>query len=145
MRLSFPHPLLVWSGHVESTGKYIDKLFTTTYLITYYIVFGLFWLWHVLQCFVYAVLCKCTKQYNGGLLPDIILLTQCHYHRGTRLNAMKKFCFRCLLWSHLSVLIFFPLCGNKCSEGLNAFRFFFKTVDFSPTLLHLNLLPVLLL
>ena len=32
-------------------------------------------------------------QYNGGLLPDIILLTQCYYHsRGTRLNAMKR-CF----------------------------------------------------
>ena len=31
-------------------------------------------------------------QYNGGLLPDIILLTQCYYHRGTRLNAMKRFC-----------------------------------------------------
>ena len=28
-------------------------------------------------------------QYNGGLLP-IILLTQCYYHRGTRLNAMKR-------------------------------------------------------
>ena len=31
-------------------------------------------------------------QYNGGLLPDIILLTQWHYQRGTRLNAMKRFC-----------------------------------------------------
>ena len=31
-------------------------------------------------------------QYNGGLLPDIILLTQCYYHRGTRLNAIKRFC-----------------------------------------------------
>ena len=31
-------------------------------------------------------------QYNGGLLPDIILLTQCYFHRGTRLNAMKRFC-----------------------------------------------------
>ena len=31
-------------------------------------------------------------QYNGGLLPDIILLTQCYYHRRTRLNAMKRFC-----------------------------------------------------
>ena len=30
-------------------------------------------------------------QYNGGLLPDIILLTQCYFHGGTRLNA-KKFC-----------------------------------------------------
>ena len=31
-------------------------------------------------------------QYNGGLLPDISLLIQCYYHRGTRLNAMKRFC-----------------------------------------------------
>ena len=31
-------------------------------------------------------------QYNGGLLPDIILLTQCNYRKGTRLNAMKRFC-----------------------------------------------------
>ena len=31
-------------------------------------------------------------QYNGGLLPDIIVLTQCYYHRGTPLNAMKRFC-----------------------------------------------------
>ena len=29
-------------------------------------------------------------QYNGGLLFDVILLTQCYYHRGTRLNAMKR-------------------------------------------------------
>ena len=26
-------------------------------------------------------------QYNGGLLPDIILLTQCYYHWGTRLDT----------------------------------------------------------
>ena len=30
-------------------------------------------------------------QYNGGLLPDIILLTQCYYQRGTRVNAMERF------------------------------------------------------
>ena len=28
--------------------------------------------------------------YNGGLFPDIILLTRGYYHRGTRLNAMKR-------------------------------------------------------
>ena len=28
-----------------------------------------------------------SEQYDGGLLSDITLLTQCHYHRGTRLNA----------------------------------------------------------
>ena len=30
--------------------------------------------------------------YNGGLLPDIILLTHGYCHRGTRLYAMKRFC-----------------------------------------------------
>ena len=29
---------------------------------------------------------------NGGLLPDIIPLTQWYHHMGTRLNAMKRFC-----------------------------------------------------
>ena len=27
-------------------------------------------------------------QYNGGFLPDIILLTQAYYQWGTRLNTM---------------------------------------------------------
>ena len=31
-------------------------------------------------------------QYNGGFLPDIILLTQGYLHRDIRLNAMKKLC-----------------------------------------------------
>ena len=29
-------------------------------------------------------------QYNGGFLPDIILLTQGYLHRDIRLNIMKK-------------------------------------------------------
>ena len=29
-----------------------------------------------------------SAQYNGGFLPDIILLTQCYYHRGTSLNTV---------------------------------------------------------
>ena len=29
-------------------------------------------------------------QYYGGFLPDIILLTQGYYHRGTRLNTMEE-------------------------------------------------------
>ena len=32
-------------------------------------------------------------QYNGGLLPDIILLTQGYYHWGTRLNTCSGFVF----------------------------------------------------
>ena len=48
------------------------------------------------QCF-HTLLSRghgCTKSsdglvsYNVGLLPDIILLTQCFFHRGTRLNTM---------------------------------------------------------
>ena len=29
-------------------------------------------------------------QHNGGFLPGIILLTQCFYHRGTRLIAIYE-------------------------------------------------------
>ena len=47
-------------------------------------------------CFVFVrypcMAIDVSLQYNGGLLPDIILLTQRYYHRGTRLNAMKRFC-----------------------------------------------------
>ena len=30
--------------------------------------------------------------HNGGFFSDIIMLTQLNYPRGTRLNAMKRFC-----------------------------------------------------
>ena len=52
----------------------------------------------VLHCFCFVfVWCPCMAinvnvQYNGGLLPNIMLLSQCYYHRGTRLKAMKRFC-----------------------------------------------------
>ena len=47
--------------------------------------------------FLLAFWCPCmainvSLHYNGGLLPDIILLTQCYLHRGTRFNTMKKVC-----------------------------------------------------
>ena len=44
-------------------------------------------------------------QYNGGLLPDIIVLTQCYFRGGTRLNAMKRF-----------FLYLQPLIPPKCFE-----------------------------
>ena len=71
-------------------------------------------------------------QYNGRLLPDIILLTQCYYHHyywGTRLNAMERFCL-CSLLSHLNVLTFFPLTGG-CLEGLDGSIIFFKHDPFN--------------
>ena len=57
-------------------------------LTMYYIVAVLFLLFVWFPCMAI----NASVQYNGGLLPDIILLTQCYYHRGTRLNAMKMFC-----------------------------------------------------
>ena len=63
-------------------------------------------------------------QYSDGLLPDIILLTLCYYHCGTRLNSMKRFCL-CSLCSCLNALTNVPLSGG-CSPGLDAFRFLFK-------------------
>ena len=57
-------------------------------VILQYIVSALFLLFVWCPCMAINV----SAQYNGGLLPDIILLTQCYHHRGTRLNAMKRFC-----------------------------------------------------
>ena len=57
-------------------------------LIVYYIVSVLFLLFFWCPCMAVNV----NVQYNGGLLPDIILLTQCYFLQGTRLNAMKSFC-----------------------------------------------------
>ena len=73
-------------------------------VMVYYIVFGLFLMVFWCPCMAINV----NVQYNGGLLPDIILLTQCYLHRGTCLNVMippKRFD------------IFPPITGG-CSEGL---------------------------
>ena len=53
-------------------------------VMVYYIVSVLFLLFFWSPCVAINV----SVQYNGGLLPGIILLTQCYFHRGTRLNAM---------------------------------------------------------
>ena len=43
------------------------------------------------RCFSGVPVINVSVQYNGGLHPDIILLTQCYYHhRETRLNAMES-------------------------------------------------------
>ena len=60
----------------------------TTMCDGYYVVSSLFLLFFWYFCMVINV----SVQYNGGLLPNIILLTQCYSHRGTRFNALKRFC-----------------------------------------------------
>ena len=51
-----------------------------------YIVSGLFLMFFWCRCMAINV----SVQYNGGLPPDIILLTQSRFHRGTRLNATHE-------------------------------------------------------
>ena len=58
-------------------------------------------------------------QHNGGFLSGIILLTQCYYHRGTRLNAMQRFCIYSI-WSHLINVLTIPPLIEGCSKDLDA-------------------------
>ena len=73
---------------------YRDSFLTAYETVHYY--------YHVGCCTTLFLFCFCflsgvpawrliSVQYNGGLLLDILRLTQCYYHRGTRLNAMKCF------------------------------------------------------
>ena len=60
-------------------------LLLLTYLIMNYFLFVFVW-------------CPCmaidnvSVQHYGRFSLGVILLTQCYYHRGTRLNAMERFC-----------------------------------------------------
>ena len=56
-------------------------------VMAYYIVYGVLLMLFSCPCMTINV----SIQYNGGFLPDIILLTQCYFHQVTRLNAMKVF------------------------------------------------------
>ena len=52
-------------------------------------------------------------QGNGGFLPDIILLTQGYYHRGTRLNTMEWLCLYSLCISILllpCLMVYYIVC-----------------------------------
>ena len=57
--------------------------------MVYYVVSVLFLMFFWCPCMAINV----NVQFNGGLLPDIILLTHCYFHRGTRLNAMERFLY----------------------------------------------------
>ena len=56
-------------------------------VMAYYIVYGVLLMLFSCPCMTINV----SIQYNGGFLPDIILLTQCYFHQVTCLNAMKRF------------------------------------------------------
>ena len=90
--------------------------------MVYYIVLFLLFFW----CPCMAI--NISVQYNGGLLPDIILLTQGYFHRRTRLNATKRFCI-CSLWSHLNVLTSFPPRLGHAQKVYGRSEFSLKTID----------------
>ena len=74
--------------HGLCTDNLYNSILLLHCLMVYYIVSGF-----VFTVFLVSRMASnVSVQYNGGFLPDIMLLTQCYYHRGTRLNAMKRFC-----------------------------------------------------
>ena len=72
----------------ESTTIIVTTIFDDVYYIIFVLVLlSLLSFWCPCMAINVSI-----QYYNGGLLPDIILLTQCYLHRGTLLNATKKFC-----------------------------------------------------
>ena len=71
--------------------------FDDTIVVYYYYPFN-----YALHCLLFCLVwwpcmaINVSVQYNGGLLPDIIPLTQSYNPRGTPLNAIKRFCL-CIL------------------------------------------------
>ena len=70
------------------------------------------------KCFCFVIVCcpcmaiNVSVQHRGGFLPGIILLTQCYYHRGTRLNNMKRSVYSvfvqypCMIIKLYSILVY---------------------------------------
>ena len=76
--------LIPCSGFVQYLQR-LKCILLLPCVMVYYTVLFLMFFW----CPYMAI--NVNVQYNGGFLPDIILLTRCYLHRGTCLNAMKRF------------------------------------------------------
>ena len=67
-------------------------VFTAYYVTVYYYYLPCLMMYYLFSLFFW---CPCmavnvvSVQYNGGLLPDIILLTQCYYHINSRLCELR--------------------------------------------------------
>ena len=81
--------------------------------MVYYVVSGLFLMFFWCPCMAFNV----NVQYNGGLLPDIIMLTQYYLHRGICFNAMQEVLYLQPLIPPKRFDMFPPITGG-CSEGL---------------------------
>ena len=90
---------------VQYNGGFIpDNLLLTQAPIVWFngiiIVYYSYLFHYVLQCLLFCIVWwpgmainVSVQKYNGGFLPDNILLTQGYYLRGTRLNAMEDVLF----------------------------------------------------
>ena len=92
------HGYYHWGTRLSSgfvfTAYVIGSILLLPCVMVYYFASVLFLMFFWCPCMAIDL----NVQYNGGLLPDIILLTQCYFHRGTRLiNAMERFCIICSL------------------------------------------------
>ena len=57
-------------------------------------------------------------QYNGGFLPDIILLTQCYLHSGNLFKCHEEVLYLQPLIPPKKRFDIFPPITGGCSEGL---------------------------
>ena len=69
------------------------------------------------------MLYNASVQHNGGFLPGIIMLSQCYNHRGTRLNARKKFCILQLIMISPNRFDIFPRLGDAQEVYKRSFAF----------------------
>ena len=92
--VKYKHARNRWHGRKSlSYRAYGLVVKSTNYSIIMFLVTLKFVVWFdVLFLFGVCMAINVSVQYDCGFLPDIILATQCYYHRGTRLNAMKRLC-----------------------------------------------------
>ena len=101
-----PKPLFRFDGTIIDISTILLTISYNCYSVHVFVMIGGFtigepgqipWSGYIASVlFLLFFWCPCmainvSVQYNGGL-PDIILLAQCYFHRGTRLNVMKRFC-----------------------------------------------------
>ena len=97
-------PGLVWFGsiYLVTTAGFVEEQLIIVALFMYgsmalvpYIITTLLTMYYRVFCYVWwlCMAINISVQYNGGLLPDIILLlTQGYDDRGIRLNTIQRFC-----------------------------------------------------
>ena len=80
----------VYPSPYSCKARWYTIIDISTILVTMYYKWSSCWV------IIGGMVINISVQYNGGFLPDIILLPQGYLHRYIRLNTMKKLCICCL-------------------------------------------------